>query len=155
MTEPRLALAAAFRSAEAEGHRRALEYLDAFDALQVDLARGCAETDRADAAELRRNSLRAVWRGAGEVDLAAAIDAAAKFGEERGLGDVARGALHLRDELDRPLLVGVLGEFNAGKSTFINAFIGAKVAPMGIVPTTATLNVLRGGREPSRPRGLS
>ncbi|MFT5355443.1 MAG: ribosome biogenesis GTPase A [Polyangiales bacterium] len=142
--EPRLALAAASKSAEAKQHREALHFLDVFDSLQAGCC-DCTAADRADADELRRSSLRAVWRGAGEIDLAAAIDAAAKFGEERGLGDVARGALRLRDELDRPLLVGVLGEFNAGKSTFINAFIGANVAPMGIVPTTATLNVLRGG----------
>ncbi|MFK8002571.1 MAG: dynamin family protein [Polyangiales bacterium] len=142
--EPRLALALAGHHAHADEHREALGFLDVFDSLRSG-ADDCPAADAAYAGELRRSSLRAVWRGEGEVDLPAAIDAAAQFGEERGLGDVARGALRLRDELDRPLLVGVLGEFNAGKSTFINAFIGAKVAPMGIVPTTATLNVLRGG----------
>jgi len=40
-----------------------------------------------------------------------------------------------------------MGEFNAGKSTFINALIGEEVAPMGVTPTTATLNVLRYGAE--------
>lgn len=142
--EPRLALALAGHLSLADEHREALRFLDVFDSLRAG-AGDCPSADSAYAGELRRSSLRAVWRGGGEVDLPAAIDAATQFGEERGLGDVARGALRLRDELDRPLLVGVLGEFNAGKSTFINAFIGAKVAPMGIVPTTATLNVLRGG----------
>lgn len=142
--EPRLALALATHHANADEHREALRFLDVFDSLRSGPG-DCPVADFTYAGELRRSSLRSVWRGAGEVDLPAAIDAAAQFGEERGLGDVARGALRLRDELDRPLLVGVLGEFNAGKSTFINAFIGAKVAPMGIVPTTATLNVLRGG----------
>jgi len=45
------------------------------------------------------------------------------------------------------LLLAILGEFNAGKSTLVNAFLGADVAPTGILPTTATLNVLRGGGE--------
>lgn len=40
----------------------------------------------------------------------------------------------------RPLRVAILGEFNAGKSTFLNAFLGADIAPMGVLPTTATLH---------------
>ena len=58
-------------------------------------------------------------------------------------GDVA----HLLEAIERPLLVTVMGEFSAGKSTFVNAFLGAAVAPTGITPTTATINVLRLGRE--------
>ncbi|MBP6633317.1 MAG: dynamin family protein [Kofleriaceae bacterium] len=34
----------------------------------------------------------------------------------------------------------VLGEFNHGKSTFVNALLGADVLPAGITPTTAALN---------------
>jgi len=40
-----------------------------------------------------------------------------------------------------------MGEFSSGKSSFVNAFIGAEVAPTGITPTTATINVVRYGRE--------
>jgi GTP-binding protein EngB required for normal cell division len=40
-----------------------------------------------------------------------------------------------------------MGEFSSGKSSFVNAFIGADVAPTGITPTTATINVVRYGRE--------
>jgi GTP-binding protein EngB required for normal cell division len=43
-------------------------------------------------------------------------------------------------ELDRPIVLAIVGEFNAGKSTFINAFLGVDVAPTGILPTTATLH---------------
>jgi len=49
----------------------------------------------------------------------------------------------LAAERTRPLRVAVVGEFNAGKSTFINALIGADVAPTGALPTTATLHHLR------------
>jgi len=59
------------------------------------------------------------------------------------VGDTARAAA----ELDQPLLVTVMGEFSSGKSSFVNAFIGADVAPTGITPTTATINVVRYGRE--------
>jgi tetratricopeptide (TPR) repeat protein len=61
----------------------------------------------------------------------------------RLVGDTARAAA----ELDQPLLVTVMGEFSSGKSSFVNAFIGADVAPTGITPTTATINVVRYGRE--------
>jgi len=42
-----------------------------------------------------------------------------------------------------------MGEFNAGKSSFVNALCGADVAPTGVTPTTATVNVLRYGAEPA------
>ncbi|MCC6751595.1 MAG: dynamin family protein [Deltaproteobacteria bacterium] len=34
----------------------------------------------------------------------------------------------------------VLGEFNHGKSTFVNALLGEGILPVGITPTTATIN---------------
>jgi GTP-binding protein EngB required for normal cell division len=40
---------------------------------------------------------------------------------------------------DERFTVVVLGEFNHGKSTFINALLGAPVLPTGITPTTAAL----------------
>jgi GTP-binding protein EngB required for normal cell division len=46
---------------------------------------------------------------------------------------------------DRPLLVAVMGEFNAGKSSFVNALCGEEIAPVGVTPTTATINILRHG----------
>ncbi len=57
--------------------------------------------------------------------------------------DIARAV----SDLDEPLLVTVMGEFSSGKSSFVNAFIGAEVAPTGITPTTATINVVKHGRE--------
>jgi small GTP-binding protein len=49
----------------------------------------------------------------------------------------------LSAERSRPVRLAIVGEFNAGKSTFINALIGADVAPTGVLPTTATLHHLR------------
>jgi small GTP-binding protein len=69
------------------------------------------------------------------------------FNRTRELSELGPEAARLLETLDRPLLVTVMGEFNAGKSTFVNALLGEEVAPMGITPTTATINVLKYGAE--------
>lgn len=51
-------------------------------------------------------------------------------------------------ELERPLRVAVVGEFNAGKSSFINAWLGRPVAPVGVVPTTAKAHRLAWAPDP-------
>jgi GTP-binding protein EngB required for normal cell division/predicted Zn-dependent protease len=61
---------------------------------------------------------------------------------------LATAAGRAAEAFDRPLLVAVMGEFNAGKSSFVNALAGAEVAPTGVTPTTATINVLRYGAAP-------
>jgi tetratricopeptide (TPR) repeat protein/GTP-binding protein EngB required for normal cell division len=61
---------------------------------------------------------------------------------------LAPAAARAAEAFDRPLLVAVMGEFNAGKSSFVNALCGADVAPTGVTPTTATINVLRYGEKP-------
>ncbi len=43
----------------------------------------------------------------------------------------------------------VLGEFNHGKSTFVNALLGQALLPVGITPTTATINHIVWGDPPS------
>jgi ribosome biogenesis GTPase A len=40
-------------------------------------------------------------------------------------------------------MVVVVGEFNAGKSTFINALLGQKVLKEGILPTTSKIGILK------------
>lgn len=50
-------------------------------------------------------------------------------------------------DLKRPITIVVVGEFNAGKSTLVNALCGMDVLPAGIIPTTATVNVV--GYSPS------
>ncbi|HEX4457509.1 MAG TPA: tetratricopeptide repeat protein, partial [Polyangia bacterium] len=69
------------------------------------------------------------------------------FSRTRELAELSPEAGRLVEVLDRPLLVTVMGEFNSGKSTFVNALIGEEIAPMGITPTTATINVLKYGSE--------
>ncbi len=50
-------------------------------------------------------------------------------------------------EADRFHLV-VVGEFNHGKSTFVNALLGAHVLPAGVTPTTAVIHHLEYSAEP-------
>lgn len=47
--------------------------------------------------------------------------------------------------LDDPFLIVVVGEFNSGKSTLINALLGREVSPEGITPTTAMVHLIRFG----------
>jgi small GTP-binding protein len=40
-------------------------------------------------------------------------------------------------------LVVVIGEFNAGKSSFVNALLGDELLPVGVTPTTETIELIR------------
>lgn len=44
----------------------------------------------------------------------------------------------------------VLGEFNHGKTTFVNALLGASVLPMGVTPTTAVIHQVVHGERGAR-----
>ena len=51
------------------------------------------------------------------------------------------------EQLDELFLLVVVGEFNAGKSAFINALLGRAVLPEGVTPTTAGITIVRYGDE--------
>ena len=51
----------------------------------------------------------------------------------------------LVNEMDELFLIVVAGEYNAGKSTFINALLGDEVFAMGDLPTTRAISILRHG----------
>ena len=46
-------------------------------------------------------------------------------------------------QLDQPFLVVIVGEFNSGKSTVINALLGTKFLADGFLPTTNEISVLK------------
>jgi small GTP-binding protein len=53
-------------------------------------------------------------------------------------------------QLDELFLLVVVGEFNSGKSAFINALLGQRVAEEGVTPTTSRVAVLGYGPQLSR-----
>lgn len=46
---------------------------------------------------------------------------------------------------DAPIEVAVLGQFKAGKSSFLNSIIGRDILPVGVVPVTAIVTKVRHG----------
>ena len=52
---------------------------------------------------------------------------------------------HSIRQLDDLFLLVIVGEFNSGKSAFINALLGQKLLKEGVTPTTAQINILRFG----------
>ena len=52
--------------------------------------------------------------------------------------------------LDELFMVVVVGEFNAGKSAFINALLGSEVLEEGVTPTTHKIHVIKYGDSPTR-----
>ena len=47
----------------------------------------------------------------------------------------------LVNEMDELFLLVIVGEYNSGKSTFINALLGDEVFAMGDLPTTRALTI--------------
>jgi small GTP-binding protein len=77
----------------------------------------------------------------------------------RGLGDVASslGTRSLRERVEKELVnkleqdrfhLVVVGEFNHGKTTFVNALLGESALPVGVTPTTATIHHIRWAEKP-------
>lgn len=62
-----------------------------------------------------------------------------------GIQEALANVISARERLARPLTLAVMGEFSSGKSTFVNALLGEAIAPMGVLPTTSTINVFRRG----------
>lgn len=81
---------------------------------------------------------------------AQAFDAAAEradgHAELAGLRDVLE---HARRHLDEPLRVAIVGHIKAGKSTMLNALVGADIAPTGKEELTFNVNWLRYAPRPS------
>jgi small GTP-binding protein len=74
--------------------------------------------------------------------LATLRDSLAEFGAPPD--DRAALAASIR-QLDELFLIVIVGEFNAGKSAFINALLGRPVAQEGVTPTTTRVQLLKYG----------
>src|SRR3970040_83170 len=78
------------------------------------------------------------------------------LGRAEGSPEDLERLARLVTEMDELFLLVVAGEYNAGKSTFINALLGDEVFAMGDLPTTRAISILRHGDAgpPERLRGL-
>jgi GTP-binding protein EngB required for normal cell division len=82
----------------------------------------------------------AVTLGRGEAALAAVAGAESQL--------LAQLRVLRRRLAEERLQMAVLGQFKRGKSTFINALLGAAVLPTGVVPLTALATFISWGPEP-------
>ncbi len=86
-------------------------------------------------------SARAGTLEAQKIAIRGVLEDLADVAHAAGLYSVARDirTTRLPKLEDERFSLVVLGEFNHGKSTFINALLGAPVLPVGITPTTAAI----------------
>jgi len=62
--------------------------------------------------------------------------------------EVCKHIDRIRHTVTNPLTLAVMGEFSAGKSTFINRLLHIDALPVAIIPKTATITKLVYGTEP-------
>src|SRR5918997_3960595 len=72
------------------------------------------------------------------------------FGAPKPDAGLVRRALA---DLEEMFLLVIVGEFNSGKSAFVNALLGADVSEEGVTPTTDRITVLRHADEPVNRSG--
>jgi len=68
-----------------------------------------------------------------------------KVGLKADEDEAFRNSIHQLDDL---FLLVVVGEFNSGKSAFVNTLLGRKTLEEGVTPTTSKIQVLRGSAAP-------
>lgn len=138
--EGALAVALQLRLADAE---RLLSALETHDRSRLDQLENMGSAGEAWASELRQQ-VYAEWlvRGS-ERGWRLLCEELEQLATAKLNLALLNEAAELRADLERPLRVAVIGEFNAGKSSLINALLGQPVAPVGVLPTTATINRLR------------
>jgi len=85
----------------------------------------------------------------------ALLDQISKDLSPLGLSDAESNLLSdAAAQLQQRFMLVVVGEFNAGKSLFINSLLGLDALKMGPVPTTALVHVLRYGDEREEIRSV-
>lgn len=126
-------------SAEARGdHATALSHLDAIP--EGPAASFCDE--------IRASLMRSWLPETGEANWPALLSELQRAAKRLDRFELLSAIEAIAVERERPLRLAILGEFNAGKSTFLNALLGADVVPTGILPTTASLHWLAWAADP-------
>jgi len=79
-----------------------------------------------------------------------ALEAMQEVAEEFGASDLALRAREAWEPLDRgEIWVVVVGQFKRGKSTLLNALLGSRVLPTGMIPVTSVVTQIRWGPQPA------
>src|ERR687894_2410909 len=88
------------------------------------------------------------WKGLADRERAL-LEGVAEF--LTGFGAPAEDAELVRRKLadvEELFLLVIVGEFNSGKSAFINSLLGVDLAEEGVTPTTDRITVLKYGEQP-------
>lgn len=75
------------------------------------------------------------------------LDNSKKFFERVGVSDMEKKVVEMRTQLEEPFYLLVAGEYNSGKSSFINAMCGERVLIDGPTPTTNRITLLTYGEK--------
>ncbi len=73
------------------------------------------------------------------------LDNSKKFFERIGTSDMEKKVVEMRAQLDEPFYLLVAGEYNSGKSSFINAMCGERILTDGPTPTTNRITLVTYG----------
>lgn len=78
-------------------------------------------------------------------DVVNLLENSKKFFERVGISDMEKKAVEMRTQLEEPFYLLVAGEYNSGKSSFINALCGEHILQEGPTPTTNRITLLTHG----------
>jgi GTP-binding protein EngB required for normal cell division len=85
-------------------------------------------------------------KGASDPQLRQALDLASEVVERYGLSPTNALASACRTALTQDeITIAIVGRFKAGKSSFLNHFLGCSVLPVGVVPVTTVITEIRFG----------
>ncbi|GAN34494.1 MAG: hypothetical protein DYG83_16075 [Candidatus Brocadia sp. AMX2] len=73
------------------------------------------------------------------------LDNSKKFFERVGISEMEKRVVEMRTQLEEPFYLVIAGEYNSGKSSFINAMCGEHVLQDGPTPTTNRITLLTYG----------
>ena len=78
-------------------------------------------------------------------DVVNLLENSKKFFERVGVSDMEKKVVEMRTQLEEPFYLLVAGEYNSGKSSFINALCGEHILQEGPTPTTNRITLLTHG----------
>jgi small GTP-binding protein len=81
--------------------------------------------------------------------VASLLEDAKKFFYRIGNISIEKKVSEMADQIEEPLYLVVAGEYNSGKSSFINALCGERILPDGPTPSTHKITLLTYGEEKS------